>query len=271
MTFHKVLDAIKQAVFLPGDTFSHIMGDRFRKFVTLIIFGTYIILLQRPFALGVAVLSMIGISFFFQLFYPFYGYYHENFAYLLMLFVFWVSTGIPYKKLSKLLINGCFTLILMAQAIMAYHAIKAGSMREYSSSRVLAQWIKMQPPEKKYVLVGEPDYLLESMPYYVSNDIYVPREKQYTKATHFTTLNKKEFSLEEFLQTAEDLKKQGRHVLMSMGFDLKKDGPFEIHFSYDRVFRYSPESLNLWSQKTIKVAGFHNAITDENYDVYVLK
>jgi len=272
LNIHKILSAIKQAVFFPGYTFPHIIGDyRVRELATLIIFGVYIILFRRPFALGIVVLSIIGISLTFQLFYPFYGHYHENSAYLLMLFAYWESIDIHYKNLSKKLINGLFMLIFVAQIIMACHSIKIEFMHEYSSSRALAHWIKMQPSEKNYVLIGEPDWLLESLPYYVPNDIYVPREKQFTKCVHWTIANKKDFSLVEFLQTAENLKKHGRNVLMVMGDKLSMEGPFEIKGTYNyRVFRYSPESLRQWNQKTVKVAEFRQSL-NENYDAYVLK
>jgi len=272
LNIHKILSAIKQALFFPGYTFRHVLGGVLRKFVTLIIFGTYIILFQRPFALGIMVFSIIGISLFFQLFYPGYMPYHENFAYLLMLFTFWVSTEIPYKKLSKILINIFFTLILVAPITTAYHAIEMESMHEYSSSRVLAQWIKMQPPLKNYVLMGEPDGLLESLPYYVSNEIYMPREKRFAKVRYLTTVNKKDFTLDELLQTAEDFKKHGRNVLVVMGNNLSMEGPFEIKGTYNRFFRYSPESLSQWNQKTIKMAEFRQAFYEnENYDIYILK
>lgn len=271
LNIHKILSAIKQAVFSPGNTFSHIMGTRHREFITLIIFGAYITLFQRPFALGIAVLSMIGISFFFQLFYPSYMFYHENFSYLLILFLFWVNTAIPYKKLSRILINTFFTLILVAQANLAFHVIEMESIHEYSSSRVLAQWIKMQPSEKNYVLMGEPEGPLESLPYYVSNEIYAPREKRFAKVLQLTFVNKKDFTLDEFLQTAEDLKRHGRNVLMVMGYKLSMEGPFKITVNFfNQIFRYSPESLRQWNQKTIKVAEFRQSL-NENYDVYILK
>ena len=39
--------------------------------------------------------------------------------------------------------------------------------------------------------------------------------------------HKKDFTLDEFLQAAEDLKKHGRNVLMLMGNKLSIEGPFE--------------------------------------------
>ena len=272
LTILKVLSATKQAFFFPGDTFPHILGNlKVRTFVTLTIFFAYIILLQRPFALLIVALGIIGISLFFQLVYPFYSHYHEGFAYLLIIFVFWESTGISYKKLLKILVTGCFTLILLAQVVMACHSIRLEAMYEYSSSRDLAQWIKKQPSDRNYVLMGERGDFLESLPYYVSNDIYVAREKRFAKVQQWTSAHKQDFNLDEFLQAAEDLKKHGRNVLMLMGNKLSIDGPFEVKGVYNIVFRYSPESLNRWAQKTIKVAEFRQALYDENYDVYILK
>ena len=268
LNLQKILDALQQAVFLPGKTFRHVLGGEHTKVVTLFIAGSYFLLRKQPFSLSIMVLGTIGLSLFFQLIYPHYSLYHESFVYMLMIFAFWMTANAP--KAAFPIRDLFFTAILLSQVVMAYPAIQADLRSDFSSSKRFAQWIGLQPQGEEYVLVGEPDYLLESLPYYVSNDIYIPREGQFGKVTHFTLTNQRVFSLEGFLRTAGDLKAQGKDALLVLGHHLKKDGPFEIHFSYDKIFQYSSESLALWETKTRQVASFHGAL-HENYDVFVLK
>ena len=120
--------------------------------------------------------------------------------------------------------------------------------------------------------MAEPDYIIESLPYYITNEIYIPREKVFAKMRRFTTDNQRTLTLDEFLDAAQMLKAQGRSVALVMGHQLKKEGPFMIKFSYGEIFRYSTRSLERWESQTKKAVelrgGFYGG---ENYDVYVLQ
>lgn len=281
LDFQKVLSALPQAIIFPGKIFRHVLGGEHALRVNLVIIGTYFLLRKHPASLGVMILSAIGLSLFFQLVFPGYDLYHESFIYMLMIFAFWMTMRMPQEPMpglpGKIQIfesyfrNAALTGILLLQAMMAYPALKAEMQSDFSSSKSFSQWIKAQPGGNDFVLMGEPDYLLESMPYYVPNDIYMAREQRFSRMTLLTVKNQKILSLEDFIQAAERLKTQGKNILLVMGHHLNRTGPFEIQFSYGKIFKYSPESLNLWEEKTRKVVGFHGALTDENYDVFVLR
>ena len=273
LTFSQVLDAWCQSVFSPGTIFRHVLGGSQQMVVSLAIMGCYFLLLRHRQWTGLSImaLSTMGLSMFLQLFYPYYDLYHESFVYMLMIFAFWITAGKQKPGSLGFYLRNLFLIaILLSQVFMAYRAIKFDVFSDFSSGKRFAQWIKTQSSGETYTLMGEPDYLICSLPYYVSNEIYVPRERIFSRVTQDTSSNQRIFSLDEFLHAAESLKVQGKNVLLVMGHNLNQDGPFEIEFSYNKIFRYSPESLALWEQKTKKVAGFHDSI-EEAYDVFVLK
>ena len=274
VTLRQIFGALKIAVFAPGEVFRHILGGEHVTVVTALIMGCYFLLRRHWVYLSVLFFSTVGLGLFFRLIFPGYDLYHESFMYMLIIFAFW-HTSIEYqsKKWVRLYWNLAFTLILMTQVFMAYQAIRADVGGDFSSSRKFAGWIKAQPQGEKYVLVGEPDYLINTMPYYVANEIYLTREQRYGKVEQDTLLNKQELSLEELLATAQRLKAQGKDVLLVIGHELKKEGPFEIKFSYNKIFRYSPQSLADWEEKVEKVVGFHGSYYNggENYNVFRLK
>ena len=55
-----------------------------------------------------------------------------------------------------------------------------------SRSRDFADLVSRRPDLKDAILIGEPDYMLEPMHYYLSNPTYFVREKHYGEHVHFT-------------------------------------------------------------------------------------
>lgn len=273
LSLPQAVDVLKRAVLMPGSIFSHILGGDHGQRVQVAILGCLVLLWRRWSALGIFVLSAVGMGLFLKLVFPNYSPYHESFLLMLMVFAFWVSAD-KYQKGSPWFYGRqvFFALILGSQILMAYPAIKADITSDFSSSKRFGQWIKSQPQGEDHVLVPEPDVIVESMPYYVSNDIYLPREGRFGKMSRNTLNNRRVFSLDEFLATAEAVRSDGRSVFLVLWHELKDDGPFEIRYSHDRRFLYSPQSLQLWREKTQKVASFRGSLdTKENYDVYRLK
>ncbi len=139
-----------------------------------------------------------------------------------------------------------------------------------SSAKALSQLVRGDPALKDAILIGEPDYFMETVPYYLPNDIYLPREERYGRRAEFTTASRERLSLHDLLETARKLKNEtGRPVIIALGHPLDPQGPFEIHFSYHSIFEYSPESLREFVARTARLAVFDQA-RDENYDVYLL-
>jgi hypothetical protein len=89
----------------------------------------------------------------------------------------------------------------------------------------------------------------------------------------FTEANRQRLSLREFLNIARQIQEREKStVLLVLGhLDLAGRQEFREVFSYDKVFTWSPEELMEFSAVTIKKAEFTSALTDENYEIYVLR
>lgn len=168
-----------------------------------------------------------------------------------------------------------FPALLCLNMATAFTAIRLDLTRDYSSSKSLAAFLESHSELKHAILLGEPDYLLESLPYYAANRIYLPREGRYSNTVSFTTNNRARLSLGELLSTAQQIISiDGKPVLIVIGhpefLDANERTSTEIRFSFNKLFNWSPEDLAKFRAKTIKLAEFRKAITDENYAVYLL-
>jgi hypothetical protein len=170
--------------------------------------------------------------------------------------------------------NSAFTLILILQVCAAYPEIKRDVRGDYSASRKLAEFIRHDPALKDAVVVPEPDTFGEAYSYYGTNPVFFPREDQFRRYARFTIESRGWYSLAELLASAKNLRAQrGQPVVIVLGHRLSPQGPFLIQFSAmtHKAFTYTPESLRDFNSQTVKAASFRPAITDEEFDVYLLK
>lgn len=163
------------------------------------------------------------------------------------------------------------TTMLILQVALAVKPVRNDYKWPLSSAETFARLVRQNEALKDAIIIGEPDYYMEALPYYLPNDIYIPREERFGRRVQFTTASRQRFSLAELLQTGIRLKKQtGRAVLIALGHELRPDGPFVLGVSYASLFEYSREALEEFRARTVKLATFDRAIGDENYTVYLV-
>jgi len=169
-------------------------------------------------------------------------------------------------------------MIGVLSVIFVLH-VKAGVLKvhkdiknEFSSSKKLGEFLKANADYHEAILIGEPDYLLEPLPYYAPNKIYIPREKKYGRRVMFTIDNKRDMSLGQLLDTGQRLKKEtGKPIILALGhFNLPNRYPKEIEFSYGKKFYWSDEDMGRLYARTKKIAEFKSA-NRENYELYLFK
>jgi hypothetical protein len=251
-------------------------------FMIIAIWLTYIFLLRNPFILIIFFISVVGLGMFSEIVYPF-EIRHKGFLFLLFIMAFWlddreISAVRPYPtKLNKVIQflakqKGWFiTLLLVTQVFIGSYVVIKEINTDFSSSKKAGRFINDDDKLKQAIIISEPDYLIESLPYYVTNQIYIPREYRFGKSVSFTDKNKRYYSLNELLNTAVRLKLELRKpILIFIGHKLTLEGPYEIGFPYERQFYYDRESLEKLNQQTVRIKSFQEAITDENYDVFLL-
>ncbi len=163
------------------------------------------------------------------------------------------------------------TTMLILQVALAVRPVWNDYKWPLSSAKAFGQLVRQNEALKDAIIIGEPDYYMEALPYYLPNDIYIPREERFGRRVQFTTASRQRFSLLELLQTGIRLKKQtGRAVLIALGHELRPDGPFVLGVSYASLFEYSREELEEFRARTVKLATFDRALGDENYTVYLV-
>ncbi len=282
LSLHQMMKALIKSIVLPGKAFISVFGIYNALFTSLAVWALYLYLITTPFLLIFFSCSVIALSMFYHLIFQSDEMRHQGVLYLLFVTIFWIESYVPQLRWSALA-GQCrdmmarykeafFIFLMVLQLCMAFSAIDHELTTTYSSSKSFGAMLTKSPRFKDAVLVGEPGAMLEAVPYYASNRIYLPREGQYKKFTEFTTDQKCSYSLTELLAAAKKVRGEtGRSVLIVIGHQLSMQGPFLVPFSHVRSFSYSKESLKDFYQQTNLVATFNKAITDENYRIYLLK
>jgi hypothetical protein len=122
-------------------------------------------------------------------------------------------------------------------------------------------------------VVGNPDVILEPLSYYAPNPVYLARERRWGRVVAFTKAAMRTSSLAELLDTARRLRREtGRPVVIVLQKRLVARAPAEDwDQGYIGRFVTTPEQVRAFLTATRRLASFAPAITDETYDVYLLR
>jgi len=143
-----------------------------------------------------------------------------------------------------------------------------------SSCPALGRFLASDPRLARAVVLGEPDYTLEALPYYARNDIYIPREGRFGKRASFTTASRPRMSLDELLQAARDVRRaRDVPVVIAIGkqLDVSPHAPLEQRYSYNKVLVVPPGSAEAFARAVVKLATFDGAENKENFDVFEVR
>jgi len=173
-----------------------------------------------------------------------------------------------YKASVYIVLSAIFILHIVISA----HAIRVDISEERSSSRAFGKFLVKHSEYNDAIIMGEPDYILESLPYYVSNQIYIPRERRFGNAVKFTKAGRAKMSLSELLDIAQQIRESEKTpVIIAIGhLDLSDQKAYKKSYSYNKIFSWSDEELAVFRSQTIKIADFRNSVRDENYEIYLL-
>jgi hypothetical protein len=175
------------------------------------------------------------------------------------------------RKIVRIAGEVLFVGVLLLEFLGAAKYYRRDWFEELSSSKSLGTYLASHQEYKEAIIIGEPDYLLESLPYYAKNAIYIPRENHFGKTVSFTKASKDTLSLDDLLRTAEVVQNREHHpVLIALGHSLNNDGPWVIKLGH-RIFVHSSTSWHNFLAKTELVQTFKQAMGDENYTLYRLR
>ncbi len=269
------------------------------------------LLIRPPFALGLW-LGTLALGMVFQLVYqP--GLRHQGLWFVFVLTLYWIvahqllkmrlspssrgwlykisfqghgKRGVWFTRVHQTMIYGGITIILLAQVFVAQHYVTKDLDHALSSSQAFAEFLQSHPDYREAILIGEPDYLLEAMPYYTENRLYLAREEQFRQRIQFTQDSRPVITLKELMEAARHIKAtEGKPVLLVLGhyevigqsiemvpkIEPGQDPVFKFNYSYNREFHWTISGLTDLLTAAEKVAEFKGAQNDENYVVYGLK
>ncbi len=142
-----------------------------------------------------------------------------------------------------------------------------------SRSRDFAELVSRRPDLKDAILIGDPDYMLEPMHYYLPNRTYFVRERRYGDYVRFTRAARLELTLGDILDEARAVRAStGRPVAILLAWPLSEMAPARVYReSYAWTFSAPGDQIERFREATTLIAQFPKATSGESYDVYVLK
>jgi hypothetical protein len=131
----------------------------------------------------------------------------------------------------------------------------ANLRKPYSSSKVAGAFLKQAYPNA--VVICEPDWFCESLPYYTANSIYVVREGAFSKWVHFEKRFNRRMTLGEMMDASTQMQKaSGKTVLVSLPKPIEEYQPGIFLGLLGRGLEINNEELWRFRSEFHKVASF---------------
>ncbi|MGD0581198.1 MAG: hypothetical protein ABSC08_20060, partial [Bryobacteraceae bacterium] len=250
---------------------------------SLILFGSTLGLIRRTGAFLAALTTLVGLSLFFVVVYPG-GYRHQALWLVFMICMYWMVAPKnawkepvspdrlkPFIGPLSTLGAALFVLILLLQPLCNASWIRdMAHTHDHGVSSILAR----RPDLKQAVVIADPDYLVETLPYYVSNPTYLMREQRYGNICRFTRKARLELSLGDVLADARRLRQEtGRPVVILLASKIDTSLPAQVYqegFNINWKFTITPEQVRAFQSSTRLLGHFAPVQSDEYYDAYVM-
>lgn len=218
--------------------------------------------------------ALAGLILLFAVIYP--GFYrHQSLFIAFLLAMTWIVAERHPDRAPAARSPGAiaFLLLLALQvwtSVAVFAQIAAGVPE--SRSRDLAMLLE-RPALRNAVVIGDPDTMLEALPYYTDNPIYLVREGRFARTPTFSYAAQTTMTVGQLLSAARALNAgTGRPVVIVMAERLEPDMTAGVRErGYYGPLRIEPAEVRAFLGATRRLARFGPATTDESYDVYVLE
>ena len=140
-----------------------------------------------------------------------------------------------------------------------------------SSSKAFGSFLNASREFHEAILLPEPDYFIESLPYYAHNPIYFAREGRFGTTVTWSTAAAVDLSLGQMVSLARKLKAQYRRpVLVVLGHPRAvTDATGDIWYLYNKHFTWSVAEHEDAAHALTPVAEFPTA-AEEKYWIYAV-
>lgn len=277
------------ALLKPGFAFAALIcGDRVAMLPPLsapliilggsaLLFAACLGLARRPAAVVAALGSLLAMSLLFRV--GVHGNYrHEAIWFSLLVALFWIvwRDDAPVSEgLRKLQAWGLAAFLALAGLQAVSGAIDVARLfaagPPYSNAENVAKLVRSRPDLAQATILSDADYLLEPLPYYLGNPLYLVHEDRVGRFMRFAKAYSRPLTLGELLRKAQELRAKGPVLILLTNTTDTLTAGKPVEYSYDWTFSASSDDLSAFAAATEKLAGFRTAVTDETYDVYLVK
>lgn len=216
--------------------------------------------------------ALAGLTVLFSTVYPGYTR-HQGLEYLFVVALLWMWMEEGPRTPTRLRATSVLLTALFALNVMgAARAYRKDFRFAESGAPALATWLKQNPAYKDAILIAEPDFVMETMPYYSANRLYWVRENRFAKWTTFTSANKKALTLTELLLAMERLQmREKTPVLLLFSYSSRLDiGSAIMPIPYGRELTWDAAQRETFLAHTRRVAAITDVQGDERYVVFAL-
>jgi hypothetical protein len=253
------------ALLNPGASFRSLSFGLPAAAVTIILWIVILSLKRLPLILA-AIAGTLALSLFFAVVYPG-SHRHESLWIAFIVALMWIKWGLFGEALDRL---GHIVLSLILAAQVGYGIVWAvnAQAHPYSRSADLALHVERTPCLREAIIVSDPDYMAEALPYYLGNPLYSVREQRFFKTLRFSADSKRDISLGHLLDVAQTLgSKHQRPVLILVETSLDRAKIATVPFYSLRI---TSDDLSRFRASTVQLADLRPAKTDEEYGVYLV-
>jgi hypothetical protein len=246
----------------------------------LLVYATIFGLIPWPGLFLAALMGQTVLGIFFRIVYPG-SLRHQGLFLVFLLSLYWIAiesrpTGLNTRMKRTMLRIGLYCALVFILVISLFRAdslILADLRAQKSSNKAFGEFLNGSHVYRNAIILPEPDYVLESLPYYAKNPIYILRERRFGTTVSFTTDADYRLSLGELLVAARDINKNsGQPVLIVLGHrNLLTRNAGETRYSYNKIFSWNADEIAELKRSAEFVAEFNAALTDENYRVYAIQ
>lgn len=276
-----LLVAIWESLLSQAGFARHLVSHRWVVPVIFVLGPVYLALCRRPSLVAYLLAVVVGLGVIDDLVYPIEALRHQGFVLLGVISAIWLARNRPpeiladdprFRSLRSPMRNvgrALLVFLLVLQVDYAIALLRAERAVVRSSAKDLAKFVDQRPDFADAIFISEPDVFAETLPYYLDQRIYLPREKKFSDTVSFTDENAADLSLGGLLETARDLSRnEGVPVLLLLGHSWTDPG--ERRFSFGKVFRVSSDERDEFERSTRRLVRFEDAAGDENYTLFKL-
>jgi hypothetical protein len=271
--------ALRRAVLRPDLTFPDLIPSWVRpKPAILVLYGAIAGLFMRPNLLLAALAAQTAFGVFFQVVYA--GRFRHQGLYLVFLvFLYWLYMESPGARAwagvrrlgSGGGLFGAVLILVLFDLGRAPRRVWADINGTKSASQAFGVFLRESPHFHDAVIVPEPDFRMESLPYYAGNRIYLPREARFATTVSWTTASKAHLTLGELLRAARAVRSSyGSPVLIVLAPTALDSDAGQKRVAYGKVFSWTSEETAEFRSATRLLRDFDASEGDEDYRVFLL-